>query len=79
MPMKVRITEDCDTIKGRIVVFAAPREIDLPNEEAARLVAAGVAQYADAPVLEDPDKPDERMGGRGLRRMTATVKTSMIR
>lgn len=37
--MKVRITEDCDTIKGRIVVYATPRVIDLPIEEAARLAA----------------------------------------
>lgn len=77
--MKVRIKEDCDTIKGRIVVYAAPRVVDLPNEEAARLVRDGVAEYADAPPVEDPDKPDERLGGRGLKRMTSTIKSSMIR
>jgi hypothetical protein len=77
--MKVRILEDCDTIKGRIVVYAAPRVLDFPTEEASRLVALGVAEYVDAPAVEDPDKPDERMGGRGLRRMTATIKSSMIR
>lgn len=77
--MKVRITEDCDTIKGRIVVYATPRVIDLPIEEAARLVRAGVAEYADAPPVENPDKPEDRIGGRGLKRMTATIKSSMIR
>ena len=77
--MKVRIKEDCDTIKGRIVVYATPRVLDLPNEEALRLVREGVAELVDAPPIEDPDKPEERFGGRGLKRMTSTIKSSMIR
>jgi hypothetical protein len=77
--MKIRVLEDCDTIKGRIVVYAVPRVIDMPAEEAKRLVTAGVAEFVEAPAVEDPDQPDSRMGGRGLRRMTSAIKTSMIR
>lgn len=77
--MKVRVLQDCDTIKGRVMIYASPREMDLPNEEAARLVREGFAEYVDAPPVEDPDQPESRIGGRGLKRMTATIKTSMIR